>query len=86
MEASTTDGTATVAGLDYTAVVAQILTFNGTDAGETQSFTVAITGDVVAEDTETLMVSLGNLRGNAVDVGLPVAATVTITDDDRRRR
>ena len=80
VDASTTDGTATVAGQDYTAVTDQSLTFSNTDI--TQTFTVDIMDDTVAEGAETLMVSLRNLQGTAVAVGLPVAATITITDND----
>ena len=79
--ALTADGTAT-AGADYTAVTSQILTFAGT-TGETQTATVTITDDVVAEVDETLVVSLSNLQTSSGAIMLPVdAATVTIMDND----
>ena len=80
VEAAIADGTAT-AGADYTAVTSQTLTFAGT-AGETKTFTLDITDDAVAEATETVTVSLARLQGTTVTVGLPVAATVAITDND----
>ena len=78
--ASTTAATATV-GADYTAVTDQALTFAGT-AGESQTFTIAITDDAVAENAETLMVSLASLQGTGATVDLPDAATITIADND----
>ena len=77
---STADGTATIADSDYTALTAQILTFVGT-AGETQTFTVSPTNDIIIENDETLTVSLSGLNTNlAVDIS--DGATVTITNDD----
>ena len=88
--ASTADGTAT-AGEDYTAIPSQTLSFAGTFAGETLSFTVPITDDTMQELTETLMVSLSNLQvptDTATTVGTlrPVSATITIMDDDINTR
>ena len=78
--ASTTDGSAT-AGSDYTAVTGHMLSFDG-DAGEEETFTVAILPDSIAEGDETFTVSLGGLSGTGVVVDTSSLATVTITDDD----
>ena len=53
VDASTDDDTAT-APQDYTAVTSRMLTFNG-EAGEAQTFTVAINDDSATEGAETLM-------------------------------
>ena len=84
--ASTADDTATAVE-DYTAVSGQTLSFAGTFAGETLSFTVTITDDSIQELTETLMLSLSNLQvptDTATTMGTlrPVSATITIMDDD----
>ncbi len=78
--ASTAAVTAT-AGEDYIAVISQTLTFTGA-AGETRSFMVTFTDDLVAEGDETLTVSLADLQDTTANVRLPAAAMVTITDDD----
>ena len=79
-----TDDT-TTAGTDYTADSSQLLTFSG-DAGESRTITITIEEDDVAEGAETFMVSLSSLIltrvGTNLMVDLPVAATVTIADDD----
>ena len=78
---TTTAGTATSVE-DYTAVNSQMLTFAGT-IGETQTLTVAINDDAVAEAAETLMVSLATVAATTATVTLPVGTvTVTINDDD----
>ncbi len=76
---STMDGTAT-AGEDYTAVSGDVLIFDGT-ADETETFTVTITADDIAEGGETFTVALSGLTGTTETVNL-TDATITITDDD----
>ncbi len=80
VDVSTTDGTATVATSDYTAISGQALTFSGT-AGETQTFTVVPTNDLVIEADETLTVNLSSLS-TSLAVDITDNATVTITNDD----
>jgi gliding motility-associated-like protein len=80
VEVNTADGTATLADSDYSALKGQVLTFAGT-AGETQTFTVTPTNDLIIEANETLTVSMSNMSSSlAVDVS--DAATVTIVNDD----
>ena len=77
----TADGTAT-AGSDYTANTGNTLAFTGM-AGETQTFTVAVAGDTVAEIDETFLVDLTNLSASTRNVTLADAQGVgTISDDD----
>ena len=75
---SFTDGTA-AKGTDYTENTAA-LTFAGT-AGESQSFTVATTGDEVVEADETFTVGL-TVSGTSETVTATGTATGTIDDDD----
>ena len=77
---STTDGTATTAGGDYTTTTT-MLTFAGT-AGETETFMVAVANDAEAEGDEMFTVSLSTLTGTTLTVVITSTATVTITDDD----
>ena len=82
----TADDTATD-GLDYTAVSGQTLSFAGTFAGETLSFTVAILDDALYEGgasgvAETVVVSLGDPVGTAVSVDSSATATISITDNE----
>jgi hypothetical protein len=84
VDVSTTDGTATLADSDYTAVTSQVLTFTGT-ASETQTFTVTPTDDNKVELDETVNVSMDNLVPSEVaisDIDITDTAVVTITDDD----
>ena len=83
VDASTLDGTATVADGDYTAVTSRTLTFAGT-AGETQTFTITPTPDATFEADETLSVSLSNLVGTTQSVDIADTGTVTILNDDPR--
>ena len=80
VEVNTADGTATLADSDYTAVAGKTLTFAGT-AGETQTFTVTPTNDLVIEANETLTVSMSKLS-TALGVDISDGATVTIVNDD----
>ena len=75
---SFTDGTATK-GEDYTENTAGI-TFSGS-AGETQTFTVATTGDADEETNETFTVSL-SLSGTSLPVTATDTAAGTIIEDD----
>jgi gliding motility-associated-like protein len=81
VDVSTTDGTATTADGDYTAIAGQTLTFAGT-AGETQTFTISPTADTKLEANETLTISQGNLAGTTLSVNITDGATVTINNDD----
>ncbi|MDE2835691.1 MAG: Ig-like domain-containing protein, partial [Bacteroidota bacterium] len=73
-----TDGTATK-GLDYTENTAA-LTFAGT-AGETQTFTVATTEDLLVEDDETFTVDL-MVSGTTAMVSATDTGTGTIADNE----
>ncbi len=81
VEVNTTDGTATTADGDYTALSGHTLTFAGTD-GETQTFAVSSTADTKLEADETLTVSMSNLSGTTAAVVITDEATLTITNDD----
>ena len=73
-----TGGTAT-SGTDYTAITGGTLTFA---AGTTsQTFNVSVTGDVVDESNETVVVTLSSPT-NATISATAGSATGTITDDD----
>ena len=81
VDVSTTDGTATTADGDYTAIAGQTLTFAGT-AGETQTFTITPTADTKLETNETVTISQGNLAATSLSVNITDGATVTINNDD----
>lgn len=73
-----TDGTAT-AGSDYTATDG---TLNwAADDFEDKQITININGDTAHEPDETVNLTLSNPQGGAV-AGSPVAATLTILNDD----
>ena len=74
---TTANGTAT-AGADYVGV-SGTLTFAG-NAGETQTFDVAINGDLIVEPDKTFTVGLSGISAANVTAG--PAATGTILDDD----
>ncbi|KYG79215.1 hypothetical protein AWW67_12600 [Roseivirga seohaensis] len=80
VEVNTVDGTATLANSDYTAVAGKTLTFAGI-AGETQTFTVTPTNDLIIEANETLTVSMSRLS-TVLGVDVSDEATVTIVNDD----
>ena len=74
--ADATTGTAT-SGTDYTAIAGGTLTFT---AGTTsRTFDVAVTGDVLAESNETVVVTLSNAGNATISTG---TGTGTITDND----
>ncbi len=81
VDVSTTDGTATTADNDYTAIASQTLTFVG-NANETQTFTVSPTVDAKVEADETITVSLSNLDNTGFVVDITDDATITFTNDD----
>ncbi len=81
VQVSTSDGTATTADSDYTAVSLQTLSFSGTE-GETQAFTLSPTADTKLEGNETLTVSMSNLSSTSLGVDISDGAEVTITNDD----
>jgi hypothetical protein len=84
VDVSTSDGTATTADSDYTAVVNATETFAGT-AGETQTFTITLGGDAKVEADETLSVSMSNLvpaRVSSGNITITDTATLTLTNDD----
>ena len=70
-------GTAT-AGTDFTAVPAFMVTIPAGETSGTATFDLAVTGDTVAEEDETVTVS----GTAAASFGTIPSATVTITDDD----
>ena len=73
----TADGTATVAGEDYTAATGT-LTF---EAGETSMvITIPVNDDDIDEDDEAFTITLTNVTGGAA-IGVPTA-TVIIRDND----
>ena len=74
----TSDGTATVAGGDYSPVSGR-LSFAPGDASK--NITVAITNDQAVEPNETFNVTLNN-PSNGVTIGSPSTTIITITDDD----
>ena len=76
----TADGSA-VAGADYTAL-SGTLSFAGT-AGETQTFTVDITGENIVELSETLVATLANVQagGRAVTIGDGTGEATVLNDD-----
>jgi len=77
---STADGSATAPD-DYTATNGT-LTFAGS-SGETQTITVQVNGDTVAEADESFRVLLRNLQGGGLNVGIADDSGVgTIENDD----
>jgi len=74
---ATSDGTATLAGSDYTNT-SGTLTFNQGDT--TKTFTVQTANDAIFENDETFDVTLSNATGGAT-IGTAVA-TGTITNND----
>ncbi|MAE65991.1 MAG: hypothetical protein CMJ18_17100, partial [Phycisphaeraceae bacterium] len=81
----TSDDTATVGDSDYAANTGSTLTFAG-GAGETQNFTVQVSGDLTVEADELFNVALGVLSN--LDAGVDSAditrvdGTGSITNDD----
>ena len=79
VEYSTSDGTATADGADYTAASSQTLTFAAGDT--TKTISVATGNDTVDEDDETFTVTLANPSENA-ELGAIASATGTIINND----
>ena len=80
VDVSTSDGSATTADGDYTAVSSQTVTFAGT-AGESQTVNITLGADSKLEDDETFSVSMSNSSKSALTT-ITDTATVTITNDD----
>jgi hypothetical protein len=71
----TANGSA-LAGLDYTAVLNQLVTFN---RGETRkTVQIPIINDTTAEPTETVLLSLSNVTGGATQLGMDASAVLNI--------
>ncbi len=81
VDVNTTDGTATTADGDYTALSSHTLTFAGAD-GEQQTFTVSQASDSKLEANENLTLAMSNLAGTTATVTITDGATLTITNDD----
>ena len=81
LDVATSNGTATVAGSDYTALSGQQVTFAGT-AGETETVTVTLNNDAIAEGNETLTLGMSNLASTSLSVRISDTGTLTINDDD----
>jgi hypothetical protein len=76
-----TDGTATVAGLDYTVSPATgTLSWNAGDSTP-RNVTITVKGDVSFEPNETVNFALNNPQGGPA-LGTPNTAVLTITNDD----
>lgn len=79
---TTTDGTATTADNDYVDNDGPDLVFAGT-AGETETITVLVNGDLIVEANETFTVTLGTITGAPAGVSVGGAPqTGTITNDE----
>jgi len=74
------DGIATTASSDYTAVN-ETLTFAGT-AGEVQTFELVPIADALVEVDETVEVAMVNLDDPSLPVSISDTATITINNDD----
>nr|WP_316829064.1 Calx-beta domain-containing protein [Pedobacter miscanthi] len=80
---STTNGTA-LAGSDYTATTGSVTFPAGSLSGATQTFSIPVINDNIAELTETFTVKLNSVSTGSV-VTIPAGGatgTATITDDD----
>ncbi|MEC8544258.1 MAG: Calx-beta domain-containing protein, partial [SAR324 cluster bacterium] len=79
VDVSTSDGSATTADGDYTAVSSQTVSFTGT-AGETQTINIPLGSDTKLEADETLTLSLGSVSRSRITI--TDTATVTVQNDD----
>ncbi|KQM69470.1 hypothetical protein ASE74_05645 [Pedobacter sp. Leaf216] len=80
---TTANGTA-LAGTDYTATTGSVTFPAGSISGATQTFSIPVANDNIAELAETFTVTLNSVSAGSV-VTIPVAGatgTATITDDD----
>lgn len=69
-------------GEDYLPNTGAVLSFSG-NAGETQTFSVVVSGDTKVEQTETLAANLSRLFANGRDVSISQAQGIgTILNDD----
>ena len=80
---SVTGGTAS-SGSDYTGDTSGTVTFSaGSAANATQTIGLTITGDVIDESDETIIVTLSNPQGDITGISSTAnPGTMTITDDD----
>jgi len=76
----TSDGTATVTDNDYEAA-SGTLTFNG-QAGNTQTFQVNPTADIVPEGDQTILVSMQNLSNTTHGIDISDTCTLVLAEDD----
>ncbi|TGG81938.1 MAG: hypothetical protein ERJ69_05210, partial [Aphanocapsa feldmannii 288cV] len=78
-----TGGTAS-SGSDYTGNTSGTVTFSaGSVANATQTIGLTITGDVIDESDETIIVTLSNPQGDITGISSTAnPGTMTITDDD----
>ncbi len=78
----TTSNNTALAGLDYTASAAT-LNFTG-NTGETQPIDIVINDDILAENSESLFVTLSNMQSPGTVNFIPAngIANITITDND----
>src|SRR5204863_240458 len=76
---ATSNGTATTAGLDYTAVTQTVSFADGDTVPKTVS--VPILDDSIYEGDETVNLTLSNPTGGA-GLGTPSTAVLTITDNE----
>ena len=85
VDVSTSDNTATTADSDYTAVISQTITFDGTSQGEVETVTVSLGADTKVEADEIIDVTMSNLVPVTVasgDIDITDSGTITITNDD----
>ncbi|MBK7871854.1 MAG: hypothetical protein IPJ74_14825 [Saprospiraceae bacterium] len=79
---TTADGTATLANLDYN-MNSNSITFPANGAGQSQTITVQVVGDVFGEPNETFFVNLTSIQGNPPNISFADAQGLgTILDDD----
>jgi hypothetical protein len=76
---NTSDGTATLADSDYTAVTGQVVNW-GDGVGGVQTVNIPVTTDTVPESDETVNIALSGATGAVL--GSPATGTLTITNDD----
>ncbi len=77
---ATADGTATVADNDYTAA-SGTLNFNG-QAGDTDTFTIIPTADIIPESDQTIFVNLSNLSNATHGIDISDTGVITLLEDD----
>ena len=82
VQVDTSDGTATIADNDYTAVTGTVVTWADGESGQ-KTVPVTITADSTVEPDETVAVTLSNATGTTLDNLQPTeSGTLTIVNDD----